>query len=207
MSDKLLLPFANLIDEKLVFISPTEAFFVNLKIAIYTALAVSVPVIVYQAWAFISPGLLPGEKTKSLRLVISSTLFFIAGAAFCFFLVLPMGLKFLIGYGGDLLIPMLSIGAFIGFCLKLMLVFGVIFQLPLIVIFLHSMGLVTLDKLKGFRGYLVVSSFIISAVITPPDVFTQILLALPLMILYEASMIFIKIFKKKKIEEKTDDSS
>lgn len=206
MSERLLLPFANLIEEKLVFISPTEAFFVNLKISIYTALAVSVPVIVYQGWAFISPGLLPGEKTKSLRLVIASTLFFIAGASFCYFLVLPMGLKFLIGYGGDLIIPMLSIGAFISFCLKLLLVFGVIFQLPLIVIFLHSMGLVTLEALKGFRGYLVVSSFIISAVITPPDVFTQILLALPLMILYEASLIFIKIFKKKKIEEKTDDS-
>ena len=178
----------------------------HLKIAFYTALGVSIPVILYQSWSFVSPGLLPGEKTQSLRLVISSTVFFVIGSAFCYFLVLPLGLKFLIGYGGDMLIPMLSIGAFIGFCVKLMLVFGVVFQLPLIVIFLHSLGLVTIKQLKDFRGYLVVSSFVISAIITPPDVFTQILLALPLIILYETSLLFIRVFKRKK-DEKTDESS
>jgi len=201
VSDKLLMPFAGLIEQKLVFISPTEAFFVHLKIAFYAALGVSVPVIIYQAWSFVSPGLLPGEKTQSFRLVIFSTAFFIIGAVFCYYLVLPLGLKFLIGYGGDMLIPMLSIGAFIGFCVKLILVFGVVFQLPLIVVFLHSMGLVTIEQLKNFRGYLIVSSFVISAVITPPDVFTQILLALPLMILYETSLLFIRVFKRKKDEE------
>ena len=204
VSDKLLLPFAGLIEQKLVFISPTEAFFVHLKIAIYAALGLSVPVILYQAWSFIAPGLLPGEKTKGLRLVVSSTIFFVVGAAFCYYMVLPMGLKFLIGYGGDLLLPMLSIGAFIGFCVKLMLVFGVVFQLPLIVIFLHGLGLVTIDQLKSYRGYIILSSFVVSAVITPPDVFTQILLALPLMILYESSLIFIRIFKRKKDAETVD---
>jgi sec-independent protein translocase protein TatC len=208
VSDKLLLPFAGLINEKLVFISPTEAFFVNLKISFFTALSASVPVILYQAWAFVAPGLLSGEKKQGLRLIVSSTLFFIIGASFCFFIVLPLGLKFLIGYGGDLLTPMLSIGAFIGFCIKLMFVFGLVFQLPLIVIFLHSLDLVTIEQLKNFRGYLIVSSFVISAVITPPDIFTQVLLALPLMILYETSLIFIRVFRKKekKKDEETTDS-
>ena len=201
VSDRILEPLAGLIDRKLVFISPTEAFFVYLKVAFYTALALSVPLVLYQAWAFVSPGLYNTEKKHSFRLVIASTAFFALGASFCWFLVLPLGLKFLIGYGGDLLLPMISVGLYIGFCLKLILVFGVVFQLPLVVVFLHSIGLVTLEQLKGFRGYLVVVSFIVSAVITPPDIFTQVILALPLLALYETSILFIKIFRKNKNEK------
>jgi len=131
-----------------------------------------------------------------------STLLFISGLAFCFYLVLPMGLKFLIGFGSDMITPMLSIGAYLGFCLKLLLVFGIVFQLPLVVIFLYSIGIVDIESLRSFRGYLVVSSFILAAVITPPDIFTQVVLALPLIILYELSLLAIKIFSRKKNEKK-----
>ncbi len=199
VSDKLLIPFSSLIDEKLVFLSPTEAFFVHLKIAFYTALGLAVPVLLYQLWAFIAPGLVKKEKKYSLRLIVASTIFFAAGASFCYFAVLPYGIKFLLGYGGETLRPMMAVGYFVGFSLNLMLVFGVVFQLPLVVIFIHTLGLVTLDQLRDFRRYLVVLSFVGSAVITPPDVFTQVVLSLPLIALYEMSLLTIRIYDRKKI--------
>ncbi|GMT42568.1 MAG: Sec-independent protein translocase protein TatC [bacterium] len=202
VSDRLLSPLAALVDVKLVFIAPTEAFFVNLKVAFYTALAVSAPLLFYQTWAFVAPGLLEREKKYTVRLMAGSTLLFAVGVAFCFYMVLPLGLKFLIGYGGDMLLPMLSVGAYLGFCLKLMLVFGIVFQLPLVVAFLYFTGITDIEGLIKFRGYLVVGSFILAAVVTPPDVFTQVVLALPLIILYELSLITIRIFGGKKIAEK-----
>lgn len=202
VSDRLLEPLASLIDVKMVFIAPTEAFFVNIKLAFYIAIALCAPVLFYQMWAFVAPGLLAREKKYTFRLMLGSTLLFILGLAFCFYLVLPMGLKFLIGFGGDMLTPMLSVGAYLGFCLKLLIVFGIVFQLPLVIIFLYSIGIVDVETLKSFRGYLVVSSFILAAVITPPDIFTQVVLALPLIILYELSLLGIKIFSRKKSEKK-----
>lgn len=200
-SDKLILPFAALLDGKMIFISPTEAFYVHIKVAFYTALAVSMPVILYHIWAFVAPGLLKNEKKFSLRFVIAGTFCFAFGAAFCYFAVLPFGIKFLLGYGGDTLTPMMAVGAFISFNLNLMFIFGVVFQLPLVVIFIHSMGLVTLDQLRGFRRYLVVLSFVAAAVITPPDVFTQVVLSLPILLLYEISILIIRTYDRKKDAE------
>lgn len=209
VSEQLIMPFSALLDTELIFLTPTEAFFAHIKIAFYAALAVSVPVIFFQAWSFIAPGLLVTERKYTFRFAIASAFFFTGGAAFCYFMVLPFGLKFLLGYGGETLTPMMSISAYIGFCVNLMFVFGVVFQLPLVVLLLHKMGIVTIEALVDFRRYLVVMSFILAAVITPPDVFTQIVLSLPLILLYELTILFIKVFirDKKKEDEKEKESS
>lgn len=207
-SADLLQPFQALLGgRELVFISPTEAFFVHVKISFYTAAALALPVMLYQGWAFFSPGLFRKEKKFLFRFVFASTIFFSLGAGFCFFFVLPYGLNFLLSFGGESLMPMLSIAAVIGFCLNLMFVFGVVFQLPVLVVFLNMMEIVTVDQLSAFRPYLVVSSFIISAIITPPDVFTQVVLSLPLIILYEISLILLKVIGKneKAVEADSDN--
>ena len=194
VSDRLMVPFTSLFPAgKLVFISPTEAFFVHMKIAFYAAGILSLPFFLYHAWAFLAPGLMKKEKKYLSAFVFFSTLFFTSGALFCFHLILPYGLSFLLGFGGETLLPMLSISAVITFCLNLMLVFGIVFQLPIVVIFLNMAGIVTIDQLASFRSYLAVAAFFISAVITPPDVFTQIVLALPIIFLYEASIIVLRI--------------
>jgi len=198
VSDRLLAPFTSLLPGgKLVFISPTEAFFVHMKIAFYAAGILGLPFFLYHAWAFLAPGLLKKEKKYLSGFIFFSTLFFTAGALFCFNMILPYGLAFLLGFGGETLLPMLSISAVIGFCLNLMVVFGIVFQLPIVVIFLNMADLVTVEQLAGFRPYLVVTAFVISAVITPPDVFTQVVLAIPIVILYEASILILKTTAKK----------
>jgi len=205
----LLQPFQSLLgDRELVFITPTEAFFVHVKVSFYTAAALALPVLLYQGWAFLSPGLFKKEKKFLFRFVFASTIFFPLGAGFCFFLVLPYGLAFLLAFGGESLMPMLSISSVIGFCLNLMFVFGIVFQLPVLVVFLNLMEIVTVDQFRNFRPYLIVSSFVISAVITPPDVFTQVVLSLPLIILYELSIILLKVIGKngKSVEEGNDNT-
>ncbi len=198
ISDKLLEPLSGLMREhKLVFISPTEAFFVHMKIAFYASLAVSVPYLLYQVWSFLSPGLLKEERKLAFPFILGSSIFFGIGVSFCYFLVLPFGLNFLLGYGGSIISPMISASAFLGFCMTLMFVFGIVFQLPLIVIFLNRIDLVSVEQLASFRPYLIVSAFVLSALITPPDIFTQVVLSLPLIILYELSIVVINIFGKK----------
>ncbi len=197
-SDILLQPIVALMKgSKPVFINPTEAFFVHMKVAFYAALAVSIPFLLYQAWSFVSPGLLENEQRYVLPFILCATVLFAAGAAFCYFLVLPFGLNFLLGYGGGQFSPMISIAALVGFCLTLMFVFGLIFQLPLVVIFLNLAGMVTAEQLASFRPYLIVISFILSAIITPPDIFTQAVLAVPLVLLYEISIVLIRLFGRK----------
>jgi sec-independent protein translocase protein TatC len=204
----LLGPFQALLgDRELVFITPTEAFFVHVKVAFYTAAALSLPVLLYQGWAFLSPGLFKKEKKFLFRFVFASTIFFPLGAGFCFFLVLPYGLNFLLAFGGESLMPMLSIASVIGFCLNLMFVFGIVFQLPVLVVFLNLMEIVTVEQFTRFRPYLIVSSFLVSAIITPPDVFTQVVLSLPLIILYELSLILLKVIGKNKKSVEADSDT
>ena len=198
-SDSLLAPFAGLLgDRELVFINPTEAFFAHVKVAFYASLAFSMPVLLYQFWAYVAPGLMEAERKGAFLFLIFSTIFFLVGASFCFLLILPFGLKFLIGFGGELLSPMLSVSSVIGFSVTLMFVFGLVFQLPIIVVFLNVIGVVGPEHLTAFRPYLVVSAFIVSAIITPPDVFTQVVLSLPMILLYEVGILVVKITGRKK---------
>lgn len=209
-SDRLLAPFAALLSVKLVFLTPLEAFMAYMNIAVYAALALSVPVFAWHAWAFVLPGLMEHESRKAGRFVIGTILFFAAGASFCWFVVLPFAIPFLMAYGGDVMVPMISVKAYLNFCLSMLFVFGVVFELPIILVFLHGIGLVSLAALKSFRRYWVVVAFIIGAIVTPtPDMLNQTLASVPLIVLYEASVLYIYLFggKEPPVEEKTDETN
>jgi sec-independent protein translocase protein TatC len=189
-------------NQDLVFIAPAEAFFVKMKVAFLLALAICVPIIIYQAWEFVAPGLLEKEKRYTLPFVLLATFFFLVGAAFCFYIVLPYGIQFLLGYGGDMIHPMISVGSYVSFVIKLMFAFGIVFELPLVIPFLVKLGVVTPAQLSHWRKYAIVFFFVIAAILTPPDVFTQIVMAVPLCLLYEVGIVAGKIFYRRKMAAK-----
>lgn len=176
------------------FTSPTEAFSIRIKLSLILGLIVSIPVILYQAWQFVVPGLTQGEVKYVVPVVLLSSLFFLGGAAFCYFLVLPLGIKFLLGYQTERLLPLIKIGDYISFVAWMVLAFGVVFQLPIICFFLGKIGIISSATLRKARKFAFVGILILSAVLTPsPDVFSQLLLAGPLYVLYEASIIVVRI--------------
>lgn len=184
---------------KLVFLAPTEAFWMSMKVSFVAALILSTPVLFYQLWKFISPGLHHHEKKYVVPFVVVASLLFLFGASFCFVLVLPFALEFLLTYNvGDILVPMLSVGQFVDFALKFILAFGVVFELPIIMIFLVKLGIVTPETLAKNRRFAVVLSFIIAAFLTPtPDMFNQTLMAVPMILLYELGIWIVPFFKRR----------
>ncbi|HMK57313.1 MAG TPA: twin-arginine translocase subunit TatC [Dissulfurispiraceae bacterium] len=185
---------------KLVFLAPTEAFWMNMKVALVAALIVALPVIFHQLWRFISPGLNKKEKKYVLPFVFSATGLFLIGASFCFVIVLPFALGFLLNYKvGDFLMPMLSVGQYVDFCLKFVLAFGAIFELPIILIFLTKIGIVTPETLKRNRRMAIVLAFVAGALLTPtPDAFNQTLMAVPIILLYEVGIQLSVFFAREK---------
>jgi sec-independent protein translocase protein TatC len=169
---------------------------VPLKITLMAAFMVALPVVLWQVWAFVAPGLYSHEKKLVLPLVISSTVLFIAGVAFCYFLVIPGMSKFIQAFAPTSITAAPDIEQYFGFVLTLFLVFGIAFEVPIAVIVLARIGIVTIEQLKSFRGYFVVASFIIAAVVTPPDVISQLALAVPMVILYEIGIIAARVFIK-----------
>lgn len=196
-------PQDKLHDTKLVFLAPAEAFWMNLKVAFVAGLIASLPVIFHQIWKFISPGLLQKEKKYVLPFVFFATALFLAGAAFCFFIVLPFAIGFLLTYKvGDFLMPMLSVGQYVDFCLKFLLAFGIVFELPVVIIFLTKMGIVTPRMLAKNRKFAILFAFVAGAILTPtPDAFNQTLMAVPIILLYELGIWISPLFVKKKEEE------
>lgn len=181
---------------KLVFLSPTEAFWMNMKISLVSALIFALPVIFQQLWSFVSPGLHENEKKYFVPFVLIATGLFLVGASFCFFVVLPFAMSFLLTYKvGDFMMPMLSVGLYVDFCLKFILAFGVVFELPVIIIFFTKMGFVTPQGLAKQRKYAVLLAFVVAAILTPtPDIFNQTLMAVPMIILYEVGILMSRIF-------------
>lgn len=178
---------------ELVFINPTEAFWVNLKLSIIIGSYFALPVIFYQLWKFVSMGLSRHEKKNIALLAAASFFLFNTGAGFCYFLVVPWGIKFLLSYSLGLIKPLLSVNNYLSFVTTMLLSFGLIFQLPLIIGFLVRLKILTPDLLKKHRRIVIVLIFIAAAILTPTsDAFTQIALALPLLLLYEISIILSK---------------
>ncbi|KNZ33684.1 MAG: twin-arginine protein translocation system subunit TatC [Methylibium sp. NZG] len=171
-------------------------FVVPLKITLLAAFLIALPVVLYQVWAFVAPGLYTHEKKLVMPLVISSTLLFFIGVAFCYFFVFGQVFKFIQSFAPKSITAAPDIEAYLSFVLTMFLAFGVSFEVPIVVIVLARMGIVSIEKLKAFRSYFIVLSFIIAAIITPPDVVSQLALAIPMCILYEvgiwAAQIFIK---------------
>ncbi len=183
----------------------TGSFYAYLKISLITGLAVSAPFIFYQAWSFISPGLYNREKATVLPLVAVSTVLFLVGASFCYLVVLPFSLAFLIGFSGDLLSPIITVGSYISFAGMLLLAFGIGFQIPIVAYFLGKLGVINPQMMGKGRRYAVVLILIASAILTPtPDVATQLMLAGPLYILYEVSIVVVRLTGKQRETERVE---
>jgi sec-independent protein translocase protein TatC len=180
----------------LIATSVISPFMVPLKILMMTAFLIALPVVLYQMWAFVAPGLYSHEKKLVLPLVVSSTLLFFMGVAFCYFFVFGQVFAFIQSFAPKSITAAPDIEAYLSFVLTMFLAFGLAFEVPVAVVVLARLGVVTVQKLKDFRGYFVVLAFVIAAVVTPPDVVSQLALAIPMCLLYElgiwAAQVFIK---------------
>ncbi len=183
--------------DKLIFTGLSEAFVTYLKVSFLAGLILAAPVVIYQFWMFVAPGLYKQERRLLFPIVLLSSFFFIGGSFFGYFVVFPFGFKFFLGFASETIRPMPSMREYLSFSAKFLLTFGLIFELPLVLTFMARLGLVTVDFLKINRKYAILIIFIVAAILTPPDVVTQILMAIPLMALYEVSIIGAKIFGKK----------
>ncbi len=182
----------------LVFITPQEAFVANVKMALFIGLIISTPFILYQAWKFISSGLLPVEKRYAYIFGPISLILFVLGISFGYFVIVPISMNFLLGFSTDVISPMITIDKYISFIFTLSFSFALFFQLPVVLIFLTKIGVITPNQLGKRRREAIVLIFIIAAIVTPPDMVTQILMAVPLVLLYEIGIIFSKAAYKKK---------
>jgi len=191
----------------LVFITATEPFFTYLKIGALAGLLVSMPVIFWQIWSFVAPGLYQHEKRYIVPFVLASTLCFATGAFFGYQYVFPMAFKVLIefGTGSGELNAMLSMGSYLSLSSKLLLAFGLVFELPVVIFFLARMGIVDHKMLARNRKFALLAAFLTGAMLTPPDVFSQTALAVPFIALYEIGIIVARIFGKRR--EATDESA
>ncbi len=180
----------------LIATSVISPFLVPLKILLMAAFLIALPVVLYQVWAFVAPGLYSHEKKLMLPLVISSTLLFFIGVGFCYYFVFGQVFSFIQSFAPKSITAAPDIEAYLSFVLTMFIAFGLAFEVPIVVIVLARLGVVSIEKLKQFRGYFVVLAFIIAAVITPPDVVSQLALAVPMCLLYEvgiwAAQLFIK---------------
>ncbi len=176
-------------------------FLVALKVSMYAALFIALPIILWQIWLFVAPGLYENEKRFALPFLIGVTVMFILGVLFAYYVVAPFGFQFLITFGAFLYTPLINIEDYIGFFGKILFGFGLAFELPMVVYFLALVGLVTDKTLKEYFKYAIVIIFIIAAILTPPDIITQILMATPLILLYGVSIIIARVINPEKENE------
>ncbi|SBV95354.1 conserved membrane hypothetical protein [uncultured delta proteobacterium] len=189
----------------ITFTDITEPFMVDMHLAFVLGFFVASPYIFYQIWAFIAPGLYASERKYVVPVALCSALFFIAGGAFCYIVVIPFTYSFFIGYGGGEATPLITLANMYRYSLKLMLAFGIMFEMPLFSFFLAKLRIVTATRLRAWRKYAILANFIIAALITPPDVLSQLLLAGPLLLLYELSILVAATFgPKPAAPDKTD---
>lgn len=180
----------------LIATSVISPFMVPLKVLMMTAFLIALPVVLYQIWAFVAPGLYRHEKKMVIPLVVSSTLLFFVGVAFCYFLVFGRVFAFIQSFAPKSITASPDIEAYLSFVLSMFLAFGLAFEVPVVVVVLARMGVFSIQKLKEFRGYFVVLAFIIAAIVTPPDVVSQLALAIPMVALYEIGIIAAQLFIK-----------
>ena len=183
---------------EMIFTNLVEPFMTAVRVSLYTAFFASLPVIFYQTWKFVAPGLYEHEKKLAIPFVLFGTIMFITGAAFAYFVVFPIGFKVLINFGGKDFVAMLKISEYVSVALKIMIGFGIAFELPVLTYFLAKLGLITDKTLKDFSRYAVVIIFIVAAILTPPDLFSQLAMSVPLLILYGLSIIIAKIVNPEK---------
>jgi len=164
-------------------------FMVPVKVTLMAGFVIALPVVLYQAWAFVAPGLYRHEKRLAMPLILSSTVLFLAGMAFCYFFVFRTVFHFIAGFAPQSITPAPDIEAYVSFVMTMFMAFGLTFEVPVVVVLLVRTGLVSIEKLAASRGYVVVGAFVIAAVVTPPDVVSQFMLAVPLCVLYEVGLL------------------
>ena len=195
----------------LIATSVISPFMVPLKILLMAAFLVALPVVLWQVWGFVAPGLYAHEKKLVLPLVVSSTLLFFCGVAFCYFFVFGQVFAFIQSFAPKSITAAPDIEAYLSFVLTMFIAFGLSFEVPIVVIVLARMGIVSVEKLKASRGYFIVGAFVVAAIVTPPDVVSQLALAIPMCLLYElgiwAAQIFIRTTKAPEDADKAASSS
>ncbi len=191
---------------KLVYTKLYEAFFVEIKVAMFAAFFIAFPIISNQLWAFVAPGLYANEKKAFLPFLFATPLLFTAGAALAYYIVMPTAFRFFLGFEGEVggmtqeALP--AMGDYLSLVMQFILAFGICFQLPVLLLLLNRAGLVTREQLKGLRRYMVVGAFVLAAILTPPDVVSQFLLGVPLIMLYEVSLAIMWFTERKRAKLK-----
>jgi len=193
------------VGDKLIFTGLPEAFFTYLKVSLLAGIMLATPVILYQFWMFVAPGLYSREKKVLLPIVFLSSLFFLGGALFGYFIVFPYGFEFFLSFANETIQALPSMKEYLSFSAKLLIAFGLAFELPLVLTFMAKLGIVSVPFLKKNRKYAILIFFAGAAMLTPPDVVTQVMMAFPLMLLYELSIVGARVFGKKPSEELDDD--
>ena len=188
-------PYLSATKGHLIFITPFEKFFSYLQVSLFSGIILSSPFWLYQVWKFISPGLYKKEKKWSLLFVGSSTLFFLSGILFVYFVVYPFSFRFLLGFGGNEM-PYISLKPYLSFFLRTALIFGLVFETPLLLFTLLKLNIVTVEQLAKARPYVLVGIAFLSAMITPPDIFSMFFMMAPLYFLFEASIFLGRNFAK-----------
>ena len=192
-------PIEPLVPEgRLLFTSPTEPMTVTLKLSFVFGIIMAAPIIVYHTWAFLSPALFEHEKKLVVPAVLGGFVLFLIGVAMAYFLVLPLGLRFLLGFQTQALSPIITIGEYLKFATRLILAFGLIFQLPLVSVLLAVLGLITADTLRKFRRHAIVGVALLSAILTPADVGTMLMMMGPMILLYEFSILLVALVGRRR---------
>jgi sec-independent protein translocase protein TatC len=181
----------------------TGTFLVPLKVTLMAAFVIALPYVLYQAWAFVAPGLYQHEKRLAMPVIVSSFVFFLIGMAFAYFVVFPVAFGFFASYAPEGVQMMTDIDKYLSFVLTMFLAFGVTFETPVVVVVLVRLGIVSLEKLKAIRAYVIVGAFVVGAIFTPPDVISQLLLAIPLWLLYEVGLLVARFVQPKREAEET----
>lgn len=185
----------------MIFTGLAEGFFTYLKVAFIAGILLASPVVFYQVWAFIAPGLYSHEKKYIFPFTFFSAVFFIGGALFGYFFVFPFAFEFFLSFNTEKITALPSLREYLTFSTKLLIAFGLAFELPVFIFFLVKLGLVKVETLTKNRKYVVVAAFITAAILTPPDVVTQVMMAIPLLMLYEVGILAARLTEKKEKEE------
>jgi sec-independent protein translocase protein TatC len=185
-------------DGRLTYLHPTEPFMVSIKVGIFVGAVIALPIVFYHFWRFVAPGLLENEKKIFIPALLSSVGLFVGGAALAFFLVLPFGLKFFLGFGSESLQPMITINDYFSFAMQITLMFGLVFETPLVILVLAWVGVLPTRVIKKYRRHAIALMAVVSAVLTPADVVSMLLMLVPLYVLFEISVVLAGVIERRR---------